>query len=385
MRCVSIGLCALQLAVFTGCRSSPLKPDTSFYPIGIYSVPATNDFDTVRQGGFNVITGPAEQGFLDAAQKAGLKVLSVPGGTQAGAHFNPAAATISVRSLDAHPALWAWYLSDEPDLNLISPDAVVAAQRVVKAAGARKPTALVIYQGYSALDYANLADITMVDRYPIPWLPLANLGQHVEMVRLALGKEKPLIAVIQAFDWTSDKEALPDEKNLRPPTYQEMRCMTYDALARGANGLFYFAFDAGWRMREHPETWSALSNIVQEVNTRLPLFTARRQWWPKAHQFGDPAQRYNAALQSSISSVLLRAVKGNAAIPAGDYILAVNNTPKPIDYSFALPKEGSGRPQPLTKPQAAVPVIGELRALRPEGRRLKDSFGPYAVHIYGPL
>jgi len=73
MRCVSIGLCALQLAVFTGCRSSPPKPAPSFYPIGIYAVPATNDFDTVKHGGFNVITGPAEQGFLDAAQRAGLR------------------------------------------------------------------------------------------------------------------------------------------------------------------------------------------------------------------------------------------------------------------------------------------------------------------------
>ena len=384
MRLLVSAPCLLWLAANAVSRVAPGEASPAFYPVGIYGVGSTNDFPMVKQAGFNVVMGPLDKSYLDAAQAAGLKVLAGPD-TCAGVGFDAKAAKRAVKNFDRHPALWAWYLSDEPDLNRIPPEAVVTAQRTVKEAGARKPPALVIYQGYSALDYANLADITMVDRYPIPWLPLANLGQHVEMVRLALGKEKRLIAVIQAFDWTSDKQSLPDEKNLRPPTYQEMHCMTYDALARGANGLFYFAFDAGWRMREHPDTWNALSNIVQEVNTRLPLFLAQPRWWPKAHQFGDPAERFNAALQSSISSVLLRAVKGNAAIPAGDYILAVNNTPKPIEYSFSLPPGGSAKPKPLAKPQADVLVIGELRSLRPEEGRLKDSFGAYAVHIYGPL
>ena len=53
--------------------------------------------------------------------------------------------------------------------------------------------------------------------------------------------------------------------------------MTYEALARGATGLFYFAFDAGWKMREHPETWAALTNVVREINERLPLFNLVRE------------------------------------------------------------------------------------------------------------
>src|SRR5204862_1578754 len=137
----------------------------------------------------------------------------------------------AIGQVDGQPALCAWYLNDEPDLNLISPDQVKSAQGFMKSLAPSKPTALVIFQGYEARDYANITDVLMVDRYPIPWLPLANFGQHIQMARLALPPNKPLIAVIQAFDWSLSPELLPGERNLRPPTETELRCMTYDALA----------------------------------------------------------------------------------------------------------------------------------------------------------
>ena len=357
----------------TGCQN--LRPP--FYPLGIYSVPGLKDLPAVRRAGFNLVTGPAERSFLDAAQTVNLKVLaSLP--TAAGPQFNALAVRRTVAALDFHPALWGWYLIDEPDVTKVSPEAVRAAQRFMKFIPAKKPTALVIYQGATAIDYANIADITMIDRYPIPWLPLANVPQHVRLVRLALGKKKPLIAVIQAFDWSAYREELPGEKNLRPPTYDELRCMTYCALAQRATGLFYYCFASGaWRITEHPEVWEALKKVVREVNERSPLFQAEHLWWPVSHQFGDPTIRFNAALDSSITSVLLRVKRGNAAVPPGDYILTVNNTDKPHGYSFSLPKGGSVN--------GIIPVLGEDRFVAFLDQWVTDSFEPYAVHVYGPL
>jgi len=395
------------LTVFTGCRLPPQKPSTSFYPIGIYSVPSTNDFASLNQAGFNLVSGSAEKAYLDAAQAAGLKVLAAPG-TSAGPGFNPANARHTVKQFDRHPALWAWYIVDEPDMDGIPPAQVSEACRSLKAAGARKPTALVLYQGYEALHYGNLADITLIDRYPIPWLPLANFGQHVTMTRLALGRDKPLLAVIQAFDWASCPEMLPGRKNFRAPTHEEIRCMTYEALARGANGLFYYAYDTGgWKLREHPETWEALKSVVREVNRRLPLFQARPQWWAKHHTFSDPEHAFNAALESSVTSVLLRVNEGSALVPAGDYIVAVNNTENLLEYSFDLPRTLAPDSQPsalnhqpstinhqpstlnhqlpVVRSPSPIPVLEENRYLRPEKNRLVDSFPPYAVHVYGPL
>lgn len=360
----------LLIGVATGCKS----PST-FYPVGIYSVPTTNDLRVVREAGFNLVAGSAEKGYLDAARGFGLKVLASPH-TSAGKGFNASAARGAIKTFDSHPALWAWYLIDEPDLNEIPPEDVIKANRFIKNLHGIKPTALVVYSGYSSLHYANITDIMMIDRYPIPWLPLANFPQHVRMTRLALGKKKPLIAVIQAFDWHYYRELLPQEKDFRPPTYEELRCMTYCALAQRANGLFYYAYDGGgWKMSEHPDVWDALKKVVAEVDDFLPLFQAEHLWWPINHRFQDQSIRFNAALEGSIMPTLLRVKKGNYQVPAGDYVVAVNNTPKKHVYSFQLPS--------TTNP--GVAILGEDRFARIEDDWVKDEFEPYAIHIYGPL
>lgn len=380
MKISGIGSLLGAALCLTGCRTpAPVATARDFFPIGLYAVGDTNDFAAVRAAGFNVVTGPASRKFFAAAQANGLKILASPG-TTAGPKFDAAKARATVTSLGAHPALWAWYLVDEPDLNLISPAQVRAAHACVKSLCPAKPTALVLYRGDSAQHFANIADVTMLDRYPIPWLPLANFGQHVEMARLALPPEKPLVAVIQAFDWNTDRASLHAEQHtpLRPPTEAELRAMTYDALARGANGLFYFAFDTGrWKIREQPETWDGLKRVVAEVNERLPLFRAGQLWWPREQKFADPARRFNAALQSAVTARLLRVRPGNAALPAGDYILAVNTTEQAHTFSFTLPPENVQA--------AAVPVLDEGRSLAPTSGWVTDGFAALAVHVYGPL
>src|SRR5512138_673085 len=82
------------------------------FPLGIYGVRSTNDFPALREAGFNLVVGPAEKSYLDAAQSSGLKVL---------ASFSAGANRRTLARLDRHPALWAWYLSDEPDQHLIPP------------------------------------------------------------------------------------------------------------------------------------------------------------------------------------------------------------------------------------------------------------------------
>jgi hypothetical protein len=70
---------------------------------------------------------------------------------------------------------------------------------------------------------------------------------------------------------------------------------------------------------------------------------------------------------------------GNGSVPAGDYILAVNNTSHDIQYSFALP------PRPARSAAEPLPVLGENRSLPPENNRVGDTFTSYAIHVYGPI
>lgn len=369
----ALGLLASALLALgtAGCRVA--RP--AAYPIGLYSVGSVTNLAEIADAGFSLVAGPARRGFLDAAKANGIGVIASPG-SSAGEHFNAAKVRSTVVKLDGHPALWSWYLIDEPDMHSVSPEKVKAAHRFVKRLGATKPTSLVLYQGDSAKWYGDIADITMVDRYPVPWLPLANFSQHIHKTRLATNAERPLIAVIQSFDWTAHQSMLPGEENLRPPTERELRSMTYSSLARGANGIFYYSYaDMRLKERKYPELWKSLKRVVGEVRRREALFAAEHVWWPKAHHFDNQDTRFNAALEASVQSVLLQVKRGDGLLPPGHYILAVNTTSLPHTYRFRLPWETTGQ----------VPVLEEGRHATTDGSWVVDRYAPFAVHVYGPL
>ena len=369
----AVGLLASALLALgtAGCRVA--RP--AAYPIGLYSVGSVTNLAEIADAGFSLVAGPARRGFLDAAKANGIGVIASPG-SSAGEHFNAAKVRSTVAKLDGHPALWSWYLIDEPDMHSVSPEKVKAAHRFVKRLGATKPTSLVLYQGDSAKWYGDIADITMVDRYPVPWLPLANFSQHIHKTRLATNAERPLIAVIQSFDWTAHQSMLPGEENLRPPTERELRSMTYSSLARGANGIFYYSYaDMRLKERKYPELWKSLKRVVGEVRRREALFAAEHVWWPKAHHFDNQDTRFNAALEASVQSVLLQVKRGDGLLPPGHYILAVNTTSLPHTYRFRLPWETTGQ----------VPVLEEGRHATTDGSWVVDRYAPFAVHVYGPL
>ncbi|MEC7882592.1 MAG: hypothetical protein VYB35_06760, partial [Verrucomicrobiota bacterium] len=147
-------ICLLFIGVgLSGCKVVK-RPD---YPIGIYSVGNANNLPDIAAVGFNLVTGPAEIDYLDAAESNDLMVLASPGSV-AGEAFNVAKIRATIARFDRHPALWSWYLIDEPDMKLIDPDRVQEAHSALKRAGATKPTSLVLYKGDEAQWYGGIAD-----------------------------------------------------------------------------------------------------------------------------------------------------------------------------------------------------------------------------------
>ncbi len=321
-------LILVALALFTGCLHRRPAAVHRSVPIGIYSPGSTSNLPILRQAGFSHVRGSANREFLDAAQSAGLGVLANPG-TSAGVGFNPAAVRTSVRLWDRHPALWAWYLSDEPDLNEVSPAEVSLVRRTLLAAGSRRPSALVVYRGPSLATHHD-ADILMVDRYPVGWQPLAAFFQHMRHGAVAAGVgHRSFIAVIQSFDWSvySDIHPFPEPITPRPPTTRELRCMAWGARVIGADGLFFYCFDDGrWRIREHPETWEGLCQVVREIRDREPLFTAPRWGLPPRSENLEPSRRFNEAIEPSVIWSAVRVSPGAPGIPPGTYWIQVNTT-----------------------------------------------------------
>jgi hypothetical protein len=227
--------------------------------------------------------------------------------------------------------------------------------------------------GTSVPHFRDYADIIGVDFYPVPWAPLSQFGKEMKLARFAL-RDQPYLAIIQAFDWSAFPSLLDTNQPLRPPTFDELRCMAYMALAQGAKGLlFYTCHSAGWRLLEH-ELWSDLKGVIREVNDRLPLFTARHVWWsPDSKYLDGPESMHNEVRDGKVQLRLLEVTKGNHLISRGRYALALNTTADQVAFRFELPHSFS-----------TVPVLGAAPAPLSDRHIVRD-FAPYEVICYGPL
>ena len=372
---VTLGLWLLAAVSGTGCVHRPQSRPRPFR-LGLYGI-QTNQMAVVRGAGFDLVRGPAERGFLDAAQAHGLGVLAEPGDA-AGPGLRPEVVRSAVRRFDRHPALWSWYLSDEPDLNGIPVEEVKRAQDAVKQAGGTKPTSLVVFEGPSLSKY-HQADILMVDRYPIGWHPLAAYFQHLRHGGVAAGVGKRrLYGVIQAFDWSYYRDILDviPGSPLGPPTRDELRCMVYGSWILGAEGLFFYAYDDGrWKMSEHPEVWDGLSEVIQEVRARAPLFEGRFVPSRLRIRCHDRRREFNEALEGSLLYGFFDVQTRGAGIGAGRHLAVVNTTQEELWVRL----EGEG------VPRGRIPVVGEEREVVVEPGMPMDRIPPYGVMVYGPI
>jgi hypothetical protein len=322
---VAVGLC--------GCAPRP-----AFFPLGIYGVPK-EDLPLAKAAGFNTVYAKATKDYLDAARQAELRVLATAG-SSAGKGFNHAGVRSAVERLDAHPALWSWYLIDEPDLHNVSPGEVVAARRHFRRFGARKPTSLVVFDGGSAADYGSIPDWMMVDRYPVPWAPLWTFWDHVRLARLGTPRRTPLVPVLQGFSWEHYPELLGPAYPgpFRPPTRLEMENMAHQAMVVGVDGLFFYAWKArGWDATSEPGFHGALTNVLSMVQERLPLFQAEKEWWPYWARFNPADTARDQTVGAPVKSAWLRVRVGTRRVPAGHYWVGVNVMEEPVTMEFKLP------------------------------------------------
>lgn len=375
VRRLHFAVLALVATLSPGCRA-PAVAHKEAYPLGMFAVRNPKDFEVLRCVGFNLVVGDASERFLDAAAAAGLRVVATPGTSADRRPFDERRAAEVVRRFDRHPALLAWSLSDEPDLHRIPPARIRSAQACIRRFGGVKPTCLTLFHGREAASFTGITDWLILDRYPIPWLPLADYPKHLRMGRLAAGPDRPVLAVVQAFDWSVFPELLPVPGPRRPPTLQEMRAMTYLALLEGMNGLLFYSFDdSRWRIREHPETWEALKRVVSEIRAREPLFQARLLWRDFDVRYAPGEESRNEALDPVIQAGRVRVRGGTKSMPSGDYVVAVNTVDRPVTWSVGWPG----------CEETHLPVLGEPTGLPGQRGWFNEIFEPYGVRVWGPL
>ena len=170
------------------------------------------------------------------------------------------------------PALLAWYVNDESD---ISKAGKLSARRdLLERLDPEHPTWGVIYQVNDARGYVKTADVHGSDPYPIP----GDIGKVLLDVRAMDGGSmgaRAIWQVPQIFDWCAYRK--PAKNGERAPTEDEMRNMSWQSIAGGANGIVYYAYFLLERM-DHKDPferrWRECCNVAREISDLFPMLLA---------------------------------------------------------------------------------------------------------------
>jgi len=101
----------------------------------------------------------------------------------------------------------------------------------------------------------------------------------------AVFNRKPVWVALQCYTVKAVSEAGKSREGVpRLPRPEELRCMSYLALAAGARGLLYYAFDDTYYndgkirgvnlAKEFPEFWQQMTAVIKELAARQHLWTA---------------------------------------------------------------------------------------------------------------
>ena len=329
-----------------------------FFPLGMYwswndVAPATLARYT-KDGPFNCLVGYGEQSEakMDLCHAAGVRVIASLSG-----HFKEMhkaktphrAAEIDARYVRGrlrrsrtHPALIAWYLADEvPSIY----ERILAAKRdMVYELDPDHPTWIVLDKPGQVRELIRGFDVIGMDPYPV--------GNHGNADRTSIGIAagwarsaakstygfRPMWQVPQAFDWGYYRPNETNNAAVRMPTFAEVRSMTWQAIAAGANGLIYFShFDllnrSKWPKERTAGGWENVCAVAKEVKAFEPIFFSDDPVPELQGGDGDIAARawsYGGKIHVVMANTLRKGVSGSIKVAGHEipYVL------EPIEVKF---------------------------------------------------
>ena len=263
-----------------------------FFPFGFYTYspvyPTLPEEEVVK--GFNVIspyqkilpeTLNERKAYMDRCAQLGMKVhynlLSVSGGGGVGSKIEGMTDEEKrnlligeIKTFMNHPALLAWYISDEPNGYKIPPAILEEIYKKIKETDPWHPVSIVFMVPFlSSAKYADAFDIVMADPYPVPDYPVSMVGDASNSLNMEFKGRKPVWIVPQAFGG--------GELWRREPTVQEIRSMTYQALVNGATGIQYFVRQGLNYFPKSSATWGECGRMATEVAELTPWLLSEEE------------------------------------------------------------------------------------------------------------
>jgi hypothetical protein len=339
-----------------------------FFPFGFYCYspvfPTLPEEEVVK--GFNVIspyqkimpeTLNERKAYMDRCAELGMKVhynlLSVSGGGGVGSKIEGLSDEEKRERLIAeinlfrnHPALLAWYISDEPNGYKIPPEKLEEIYRIVKENDPWHPVSIVFMAPFLAsAKYSNALDIVMADPYPIPDHPVTMPGDVAAQLKTEFKGKRPFWIVPQAFGG--------GELWSREPTIQEIRSMTWQSIINGATGIQYFVRQGLDYFPKSAAMWGECGRMAVEVAELTP--------WLLSDE--DPLP-----VSSSSGNVIVTSRLHNNQL----IIMAVNKSNLPVSTSFRIGGAFNGKAR----------VLFENRIISVNGGTIYDQLSPLGSQVY---
>jgi len=339
-----------------------------FFPFGFYCYspvyPTLPEEEFVK--GFNMIspyqkiqseTLAERKAYMDRCAELGMKVhynlLSVSGGGGVGSTIDGLSdeekrsrLINEIKTFRDHPALLAWYISDEPTDNTVPPEKLEDIYRIVKENDPWHPVSVVFMWPYiSSKKYAGGLDIVMADPYPIPDVPVSHVGDVAGQLKKEFSGKKLVWMVHQAFGG--------GELWGREPTLQETRSMTWQSIINGAGGVQYFVRQGLNYFPKSAATWGECGRMAVEVAELTP--------WLLSDEEPLPVESFSKSI--NVSSRL-----HNGQL----IVMAVNKINEPVSAAIRIRGFNNGK---------AI-ILFENRSVAVAGGIITDHLAPLASEVY---
>ncbi len=247
------------------------------FPIYLYHVPKPA-IEEVESAGFNTVETPAYAGgvsryptafthnktyvrsFVESLENRGMYYL-----------YGPKESPELFRSIRDSPAHLMNDIEDEPAGGGMDPAVFARRAKKLRRSDPDHPIYLVDWAAWRSKEHSRRqllakmvphADVLAVDIYPIQasGIHMDRVGLAIDHMREMSGGEKPIWYVGQLHQMQGDKGE-------RQPTFREVRCMTYLALAHGVKGVGYYHYV---NVSETP-LWEKLPRLTRQLHRLAPV------------------------------------------------------------------------------------------------------------------
>jgi hypothetical protein len=340
-----------------------------FFPFGFYCYspvyPSLPEEEVVK--GFNMIspyqkilpeTLKERKAYMDRCAQLGMRVhynlLSVSGGG-GGVSSKIEGLTYSekmqrllneIDTFQDHPALLAWYISDEPAGYRIVPDSLIKIYNIIKKKDPWHPVSMVFNAPFlSSLKYADALDIVMADPYPVPDSPVTITGDAAGSLTEEFRGRKSVWIVPQTFgggEWWG-----------REPSLQEVRAMTYQSIINGARGIQYFVRQGLNLFPKSTATWGECGRMAVEIAEITPWLLSDEE--PIAVRSGSQ----NIMVTSALHDGQLLVIAANKL-----------NSPQHADFLISTTFSGKGL------------LLFENRNVQVSGGYFSDNLSALGTQVY---